>query len=111
MVLFCSFSPGLLLESTHGQLNIATGQKAELDGLKNSKISDQKKDYSVAEQTYWQEKRKACSVKEKVETELKSYSSDLKESCCAELTPQNIASAVKQVNAQEDRSKNQIISA
>ena len=54
---------------------------------------------------------KLGSVKEKVETGLKSYSSVLKESCCAELTPQYIASAVKQVNAQEDRSKNQIISA
>ena len=48
------------------------------------------------------------SVKDTVETELKSYSSVLKESCSAALTPQKIASAVKQVNAQEDRSRNVI---
>ena len=49
------------------------------------------------------------SVKDTVETELKSYSSVLKESCSAALTPQKIASAVKQVNAQEDRNRNVII--
>ena len=90
-------------------MDIATDQKAELDGLKDDKISDQKKIIQLQGELIDKKNEELGSVKDTVETELKSYSSVLKESCSAALTPQKIASAVKQVNAQEDRSKNVII--
>ena len=90
-------------------MDIATDQKAELDGLKDDKISDQKKIIQLQSELIDKKNEELGSVKDTVETELKSYSSVLKESCSAALTPQKIASAVKQVNAQEDRSKNVII--
>ena len=90
-------------------MDIATDQKAELDGLKDNKISDQKKIIQLQSELIDLKNEELGSVKDTVETELKSYSSVLKESCSAALTPQKIASAVKQVNAQEDRSKNVII--
>ena len=46
------------------------------------------------------------SVKDIVETELKSYSLVLKERCSAAVKPHKIASAVKQDNAPEDKIKN-----
>ena len=77
--------------------------------LKDDKIRDQERIIQLQSELIGKKNEELCSVKDTVETELKSYSSVLKESCSAALTPQKIASAVKQVNAQEDRSKNVII--
>ena len=46
-------------------------------------------------------KKELGSVKDVVETELKSHFSVLKENCSAALTLQKIVSAVKQVGGQE----------
>ena len=54
-------------------------------------------------------KEEVKSVQGVVETEMKSYSSALRKTCSAALSPKKIRTAVKQASEKEDRSRNVVI--
>ena len=90
-------------------MDSAVGQKNELDDLKSEKISDQKKIIKLQGQLIEKKDEELNSVKKTVTSELKLYSSVLKQSCSDALAPQRIASVVSKVNREEDRSSNVVV--
>ena len=77
-----------------------------VDDLKTEKIKDQKTIIKLQDEVIGKKNEEINSVKKTVSDELKSYSSVLQNTCTAALAPKNIVSAVKTVNAEDDRSKN-----
>ena len=90
-------------------MGLAAKQNGQLEKLKNEKISDQEKIIELQNKLIEKKDEELIVVKDTVSTELKSYSSVLRESCSAALEPQKIASAVRKVAEEEDRSKNVIV--
>ena len=90
-------------------MGLAAKQNGQLEKLKNEKISDQEKIIELQNKLIEKKDEELIVVKDTVSTELKSYSSVLRESCSAALEPQKIASAVRKVAEGEDRSKNVIV--
>ena len=90
-------------------MGLAAKQNGQLEKLKNEKISDQEKIIELQNKLIEKKDEELNVVKNTVSTELKSYSSVLRESCSAALEPQKIASAVRKVAEGEDRSKNVIV--
>ena len=90
-------------------MDLAVDQKAEFDELKDEKICDQKKIIELQSKLIEKKNEEVNSVKKSVETELKLFSSVVKQSCSSALAPKKIASAVKKVTTEEDRSCNVIL--
>lgn len=80
-----------------------------VDDLKTEKIKDQKTIIKLQDEVIGKKNEEINSVKKTVSDELKSYSSALQNTCTAALAPKNIVSAVKTVNAEDDRSKNVVL--
>ena len=90
-------------------MGLAAKQNGQLEKLKDEKITDQEKIIELQNQVIEKKDAELNVVKDTVSSELKSYSSVLRESCSAALEPQKIASAVRKVAEGEDRSKNVIV--
>ena len=85
----------------------------QLEKLKTKKISDQNKIINLHQQLIIEKEEELQTIKKTVQKtvacKLKSYSSVVQESCTAALAPRKIASVVRKVSEQEDRSKNVIV--
>ena len=90
-------------------MDSAVLQKNELDDLKNEKINDQKKIIQLQGQLIEKRDEELKTVTKTVQSELKLYSSVVKQSCSDALAPQRIASVVSKVNKEEDRSSNVVV--
>ena len=82
----------------------------EINELKNDRIQDQKAVIELQQQVFSKKNEEINCVKKTVTEELKSYSSVLQNTCTVALSPKNIVSAVKEVKAEDDRSKNLVVS-
>ena len=90
-------------------MDLAAKQTTQIEQLKSEKIRDQEKIIQLQNQLIEKKDDEIKVVKDTVVSELKSYSSVVKESCSAALAPQKIVSAVKQVNQDVDRSRNIVV--
>ncbi len=90
-------------------MDLAVDQKVEIDELKDDKISDQKKIIQLQSQLIEKKDEEVNTFKKTVETEIKSFSSVVEQSCSSALAPKKIASAVKKATTHEDRSCNVIL--
>ena len=90
-------------------MDLAAKQNGQLEKLKDEKITDQAKIIQLQNQVIEKKNEELKVVKETVSSELKTYSSVLRESCSAALEPQKIVSAVRKVAEGEDRNKNLIV--
>ena len=90
-------------------MGLAAKQNGQLEKLKDEKITDQSKIIELQNKLIEKKDEELNVVKDTVSTELKSYSSVLRDSCSAALEPRKIASAVRKVAEGEDRSKNVIV--
>ena len=90
-------------------MGLAAKQNGQLEKLKDEKITDQAKIIQLQNQVIEKKDEELMVVKDTVSSELKSYSSVLRESCSAALEPRKIASAVRKVAEGEDRSKNLVV--
>ena len=81
----------------------------EINDLKSDRIEEQKTMIKLQSEVISKKNEEIDSVKKTVNDELKSYSSVLQNTCSTALAPKNIVSAVKKVNAEEDRSKNLVV--
>ena len=89
-------------------MGLAAKQNGQLEKLKDEKITDQDKIIELQNKLI-KKKDEELNVVNTVSSELKSYSSVLRESCSAALEPRKIVSAVRKVAEREDRSKNVIV--
>ena len=90
-------------------MGLAAKQNGQLEKLKDEKITDQDKIIELQNKLIKKKDEELNVVKNTVSSELKSYSSVLRESCSAALEPRKIVSAVRKVAEREDRSKNVIV--
>ena len=90
-------------------MGLAVKQNGQLEKLKDEKITDQDKIIELQNKLIKKKDEELNVVKNTVSSELKSYSSVLRESCSAALEPRKIVSAVRKVAEREDRSKNVIV--
>ena len=90
-------------------MGLAAKQNGQLEKLKDEKIADQAKIIELQNQVIEKKDEQLGDVKDTVSTELKLYSSVLRDSCSAALEPRKIATAVRKVAEGEDRSKNVIV--
>ena len=90
-------------------MGLEAEQNGKLEKLKDEKITDQSKIIELQNKLIEKKDEELSVVKDTVSTELKSYSSVLRDSCSAALEPRKIASAVRKVAEGEDRSKNVIV--
>ena len=90
-------------------LEIAVEMQSEYQKLKDEKIKDQEMIIHLQNQLVEKKDEEINSMKSTVQTELKSYSSALSQSCKAAVAPKKIEAAVKRVSDKEDRSRNVII--
>ena len=89
-------------------MGLAAKQNGQIEKLKDEKITDQDKIIELQNKLI-KKKDEELNVVNTVSSELKSYSSVLRESCSAALEPRKIVSAVRKVAEREDRSKNVIV--
>ena len=78
-------------------MGLAAKQNGQLEKLKDEKITDQSKIIELQNKLIEKKDEELNVVKDTVSTELKSYSSVLRDSCSAALEPRKIASAVRKV--------------
>ena len=90
-------------------LEKAAEMQSDYQKLKDEKIKDQETIIHLQNQLVEKKDEEINSMKSTVQTELKSYSSALSQSCKAALAPKKIETAVKRVSDKEDRSRNIII--
>ncbi|KAL5254876.1 hypothetical protein ACHWQZ_G014352 [Mnemiopsis leidyi] len=90
-------------------LEKAVEMQSENQKLKDEKIKDHETIISLQNKLVEKKDEEISSMKSTVQTELKSYSSALSQSCKAALAPRKIEAAVKRVSDKEDRSRNVII--
>ncbi len=99
----------LLDEFSIPLMHFAADRTEELDELKTEKIGDQKKIIELQDQLIDKKEEELLSVRKTVESELKSYSSAVQNTCSEALAPRKLAAAVKAVSDKEDRSANIIV--
>ena len=90
-------------------LEKAAEMQSDYQKLKDEKIKDQETIIHLQNQLVEKKDEEINSMKSTVQTELKSYSSALSQSCKAALAPKKIEAAVKRVSDKEDRSRNVIV--
>ena len=74
-----------------------------------SLIAEQKTVIDLQKQLIEKKDEELKSVQTTVQTEMKSYSSALKKTCAAALTPKKICTAVKTIAEKDKRSRNVVI--
>ena len=97
------FSAIYLLEQC--SLPLMSNARVQLENLNEEKIEDQKSIIKLQSDLISQKNEELGLVSKTVETELKTYSSALQQSCSTALSPKNIAAAVQKVAREDDRSK------
>ena len=98
------FSAIYLLEQC--SLPLMSNARVQLENLNEEKIEDQKSIIKLQSDIIISQKNEELGLVSKtVETELKTYSSALQQSCSTALSPKNIAAAVQKVAREDDRSK------
>ena len=90
-------------------LENAVEMQSEYQTLKDEKIKDQETIINLQNKLIEKKDDEINSMKSTVQTELKSYSSALSQSCKAALAPKKIEAAVKRVSDKEDRSRNVVV--
>ena len=86
-------------------LPLMSNARVQLENLNEEKIEDQKSIIKLQSDLISQKNEELGLVSKTVETELKTYSSALQQSCSTALSPKNIAAAVQKVAREDDRSK------
>ena len=97
------FSAIYLLEKC--SLPLMSNARVQLEKLNEEKIEDQKSIIKLQSDLISQKNEELGLVSKTVETELKTYSSALQQSCSSALSPKNIVAAVQKVAREDDRSK------
>ncbi len=80
-----------------------------INKLKDEKITDQKTIIDLQSKLIEKKNEELVTVKEVVKSEIKSYSTVVKDTCSKALAPTKMKSAIKRAAVEEDRSKNLII--
>jgi len=83
--------------------------KNQIESLQEEKISDQKEVIELQKELISKKDEELGQVSKTVESELKSYSSVLQQSCTAAFSPKNIATAIKKITNEEDRSSEIVV--
>ena len=79
--------------------------KCKIKKLQEEKIYDQKEVIDLQKELISKKNEQLSLVNKTVEKEVKSFSSFLQQSCSTALSPKNIATAVKNISKEEDRTK------
>ena len=90
-------------------LPLMSSARTTIEQLQEEKICDQKTVIELQEKLISKQDRDLGLVSQTVEKELKSYSSALQQSCSSALSPSNIATAVKKIVKEEDRTKEVVV--
>lgn len=90
-------------------LPLMSSARSRIERLQEEKIEDQRDIIRLQNDLISQKNEELGQVSKTVETEMKSFSSVLQKNCSSALSPRNIATAVKSVKKQEDRSKELVV--
>ena len=82
---------------------------SRIEYLQEEKIADQKEVIELQKKLISKKDGELGHVSKTVEDGLKSYSSVLQQSCTTALSPKNIATAVKKIAKEDDRSKEVVV--
>ena len=93
----------------HCCLPLMSSARKTIEDLHEEKICDQKEVIELQKRLISKNDRELGLVSQTVEKELKSYSSALQQSCSTALSPTNIATAVKKIVKEEDRTKEVVV--
>ena len=83
--------------------------RSKIEELQEENISDKKEVIDLKSRLISIRERELGTVSSTVKKEIKSYSSILQESCTTALSPKKIATAVKTIVKEEDRSKEVVV--
>ena len=90
-------------------LPLMSSARTTIEQLQEEKINDQRTIIELQEKLISKKDENLGLVSQTVEKELKSYSSALQQSCSTALSPTNIATAVKKIVKEEDRTKEVVV--
>ncbi|KAL5258246.1 hypothetical protein ACHWQZ_G013022 [Mnemiopsis leidyi] len=90
-------------------LPLMSSGRTTIEQLQEEKISDQRTVIELQEKLICKKDGDLGLVSQTVQKELKSYSSALQQSCSTALSPKNIATAVKKITKEEDRTKEVVV--
>ncbi len=90
-------------------LDSASKLPESIDKLKDEKIADQKSIIDLQSKLIEKKYQELGTVQTVVQSEMKSYSSVLEDTCSKALAPTKIKAAMKKAAADEDRSRNLVI--
>jgi len=90
-------------------LPLMSSGRTTIEQLQEEKISDQRTVIELQEKLICKKDGDLGLVSQTVQKELKSYSSALQQSCSTALSPKNIATAVKKMTKEEDRTKEVVV--
>ena len=90
-------------------LPLMSTARSTIEQLQEEKISDQRTVIELQEKLICKKDGDLGLVSQTVKKELKSYSSALQQSCSTALSPKNIATAVKTITKEEDRTKEVVV--
>ena len=93
----------------HCCLPLMSSARTTIENLQEEKICDQKTVIELQQKLISKKDDELGHVSQTVQKELKSYSSALQQSCSTALSPKNIASAVKTITKEEDRTKEVVV--
>ena len=101
------FSAIFLLD--HCCMPLMSSAKCQIEKLQEEKICDQKEVIDLQKELISKKNEQLSLVNKTVEKEIKSFSSVLQQSCSTALSPTNIATAVKKISKEEDRTKEIVV--
>ena len=101
------FSAIFLLD--HCCLPLMSSAKCQIEKLQEEKICDQQEVIDLQKELISKKSEQLSLVNKTVEMEIKSFSSVLQQSCSTALSPKNIATAVKKISKEEDRTKEIVV--
>ena len=93
----------------HCCLPLMSSARKTIENLQEEKICDQGTVIELQKKLISKKDEELGLVSQTVQKELKSYSSALQQSCSTALSPKNIASAVKTITKEEDRTKEVVV--
>ena len=88
---------------------LMSSARSRIEDLQEEKIADQKEVIELQKKLIGKKDGELGHVSKTVEDGLKSYSSVLQQSCTTALSPKNIATAVKKIAKDDDRSKEVVV--
>ena len=93
----------------HCCLPLMSSARKTIENLQEEKICDQGTVIELQKKLISERDEELGLVSQTVQKELKTYSSALQQSCLTALSPKNIASAVKAITKEEDRTKEVVV--